>query len=305
MNANQQGQKISAEDFLTQTAFDTELSNLAVYRLCNANGWDETQKELGVPSASLKILCAKVCTALRIINRRQNPNPQGQKELSRGIPNSNWTNRTILAKYRECKHSLRETQKETNLSFPELRKAIQAASKAENSVCIKWKDWNAGRKKRERFDLFDWIKKAHKHFSLRVFCETINWSPKAVLDLCAQCNAAGYPVTAPKITGEQLAWLQSYMEGETDYENAKKRKPVQARRGGKEIFKRLLHQENPNRRMTNLPSKSRKKRNSPGAKRGRVASRGGRVKSAPNLWGKGQHKISASERQSIMAYLNS
>lgn len=291
MNGNSQGQKISpARKFLEQEAFDTGLNNWTFYELVKeTTDLMELERKFDIPTLSIRQHSAKICTALRIVAREDCPQTVQTESIS------------VLELYRKNDYSLRATQKDlAGWSFGQIRRAIRAESVKVGKRVTRGPDWDAGKQKRIVFELFRWMKMAHKHFSLKVFCETINWSPRAVLDLCAECNEAGYAVIAPKITGSQLAWLEPYMAGEESYAEAMKNKPI-PKRGGKEIFKRLLHQENPGRRTTNLPGRTRKKRNSPGAKRGLVASRGGKVKQKRKIWG----NITGEMRAGMQQYLNS
>lgn len=278
-----------AERFLDETAFDTNISNREFLELVKeSTDLMELERRWDIPARSIRQHAAKVSTAMTIVANR-NSQQTSQKQCE-----------SVLACYRRNNYSIREVQKQLNIPFPKIRNLLREGFSLEGHVIIRGDDWNAGKKDRVVFELFKWMKMAHKHFSLRVFCDTIGWSPKAVIDLVHQCNDAGYAVIMPRITGEQHEWLKSYMEGDESYHEASKNKPI-PKRGGKEIFKRLLHQENPGRRTVNLPSKNRKKRNSPGAKRGLVNSRGGKVKHARKIWG----NISGEMRAGMQQYLNS
>jgi len=276
-----------AAAFLVEIAFDTGYHNWDFGNL----PLDTIYKRFGITPVVARPHQKKIEIAKTILNRETGDLTPAQEQRTGG---------SLMDVYAANNYSLRETNKVTNIPFGELRKRLIQESRSSCRFLVRGFDWKVGKQKRRKFELFEWIKAAHKHFSLKVFCETINWSPKAVLDLCAVCNEAGYPVIPPKITGAQLAWLEPYMMGEVDYGNAMKNKPIQPRRGGKQLFKRLLHQENPGRGRVNLPGKSRKKRNALGGKRGLVQSRGGKVFKAKNVWS----GVSSAQKAAIQKFLS-
>lgn len=237
-----------AAKFLNETAFDTEIPNSKFGEFSKAF----LNENYGIPFSSIEMHNNKIKRAKTILERLA-----GKQET---------VSFSILDQYRKCQYSLRELWKVSKISIPELKRAITAECKKQGRIIIKT-DWDATKQRRKRFDLFEWIKVVHKHFSLRILCETINWSPKAVLDLCAKCNEAGYPVIAPKIVGADLQWLALYDPMLGNFDEARNSQ-IKRRRGGKEIFKRLLHQENSGRSVYGkMPVKTRKKRNASGGRR--------------------------------------
>ena len=114
----------------------------------------------------------------------------------------------ILRIYREGGYLLESVWNETGIAYPEAKRILIQAFRAESKPPIKGADWK--NKHRMPFNLFTWIKYVHKHHSLRMVCDWLNWSPRAVLELCAACNAAGYPVIAPKIPYADMPWLADY-----------------------------------------------------------------------------------------------
>lgn len=278
--------------FLVEEALGTGYTNWDFYNL----NLEYIHHRFGIVPHISKNHQNKIRVAMHILDNHEERNPVESK----GFIPGKLTDSGLLRVYIENKYSLEETFKTTNLPYPEIRKRLVAHCKKYHKFLFKGRDWNIGKKKKKKFDLFDWIKKVHKHFSLRVLCETINWSPKAVLDLCAQCNEVGYTVIAPKIIGADLEWLALYDPNLGNFNEARSHKKPKPR-GGKQIFHRLLHQENPSRKKVPFPTRTRGKKNSNGAKRGYVNRRGGQVKRAPKLWG----NESASERAAIMQYLKS
>lgn len=287
---DQSNQKSPAQLLLEATAFDTDIPNPQFLELVKAStDLAELERRWDVPARSIRQHAADICVAMRIVANK-NAKSGGQKN-------------SLLKIYKENGFSVRAVYRATGISYPEIRKRLIAETNRTHEFLFRGKDWNVGRKKRARFDLFEWIKQVHKHFSLRVLCESINWSPKAVLDLCHKCNEAGYAVIAPKIVGADLEWLSLYDPnlGSHSFKGARDQKAPK-KRGGKEIFKRLLHQENPTKSVRyKLGKRTKNKRNAIRGQGGLVARRGGKVKRAPNLWG----KMSGSERNAIQAYLNS
>jgi hypothetical protein len=275
--------------FLNEQAFNTGLTNREFGELI----LNEIYTQYGIKPTIARQRLEKIRIAHGILKRAQaTESVSGEKY--------NWAQR-LMNIYQENGFSLRRTHIATGTNYNLLRKKLTKAAVICRTILIKKRDWNAGRKKRKRFDLFEWIQAAHKHFSLRVFCETINWSPKAVLDLCHQCNEAGYKVIAPKIVGADLQWLAEYDPGlgGRSFDEAKEQR-IPKRRGGKEIFKRLLHQENPTKSVANkLPVRSKKKRN--GIRGGGYKARGATVYKAPKAWSKSIDSYPASMQSKIRA----
>lgn len=231
------------------------------------------------------------------------------KRVGKPVEGTVWTRKDIMRIYRESKYSLVATHNATAIAVPELRKIIRLGFMAESKAVVQGKDWNDGKKKRAKFNLLEFVKSVHKHYSMRVFCESTGYSPRYVLDFCHELNEGGLKVIPPTIKGADFEWLELYYpeKGDSSFSEAVKNKKPK-KRGGKEIFKRVLHQENPNRKGpgANHPNKSGshagKKRRSSGGKRGYVANRGGKVKRYKDkLWGGSSH----AERIAIENYLSS
>jgi len=272
--------KLHPAELLAKQVEGTDKTYDEIFTLAKANpDFEKAGEPFGIGPKFLRQIFAAATTAHFVLNR-QNSYGTSQSEFAKpGLTHSQ-----VLDIYRENDFSLHETYLSTNIPLPALRRSIKLGAIEQQKPLIKGQDWGAGkkRKRREKFRLFPWIQKVHNHFSLKVFCESEQWHPKFVLDMCYKLNEAGYPVVAPKIIGSDLQWLKLYDpslgadDREQSYEDAMNGKSIK-KRGGKEIFKRLLHQENPGRRQFNLPSGSKKSRNRAWNRRGYNSKAGGKV----------------------------
>lgn len=277
--------KLYPAELLAKQVEGTDKTYGEIFALAKANPeFEKAGEPFGIGPKFLRQIFAAATTAHFTLNREKSYGNVGNQYAKPGLTHSQ-----VLDIYRENDFSLHETYLATNIALPALRRSIKLGAIEQQKPLIKGQDWGVGKKKkrREKFRLFPWIAKVHNHFSLKVFCESEQWHPKFVLDMCHKLNEAGYPVTAPKIVGSDLQWLKLYdpslgtEDREQSYDDAINDKAPK-KRGGKEIFKRLLHQENPGRRQVNLPSKGKKFRNRSWNKRGYNSKAGGKCQTYDN-----------------------
>lgn len=324
MTAKSQGQKISSQvrpdkrsspmqlaetdpiGLLNSKVDGTEFTYGEIYHTAKQFGDFETaSREMKLGPKFLRDISAAASTAHFWLNKKPGFF-KGCSQVKRTAPaiKGTWTRKAIIEAYRANKYSLVATHNQTAIPIPQLRKEIRLAFTAESKPVVRGKDWKDGQKEKKRFNLVEFIKSVHKHYSMRVFCESTGYSPRWILDFCHELNEGGYKVIPPTIKGADMEWLALYYpeKGDMSFYQASQQK-LPPKRSGKEIFKTLQHSENPNRRQCNLPAKGGKgkKRRATPAKRGLVASRGGKVKRAQSLY-KG---LSHEERSGIERFLSS